>query len=333
MTLHLPLLTTSELKVFRRCVREHHYAYRLGMRSVRDDAEALRFGSLIHLGLEAIWRAYQSTAVDPLAAAVLAMTSHALDDFDLVRATILLQGYVARWPAHEYEVIGVELEFCAPLINPDTGSASRTFQIAGKLDVLVRRRSDGVVLIIEHKTTSADLGVGSMYWQLLTLDSQVSMYFAGARALGFDVGGCVYDVIKKPRHSPLKATPLELRKYTKKDNRLYADQRDTDETLDEFQARLVEVIATNPDAWYQRGDVVRLEADERDAGFDVWQAARTMREAELAERYPRNPDSCQRFNRLCNYWPVCTGAGTLGDPASFVHVDNVHSELSGPVAV
>ena len=50
------VLTTSRLKCYRRCPREHHFAYELGFRALVE-ADAVRFGTLIHRALEAWWRA------------------------------------------------------------------------------------------------------------------------------------------------------------------------------------------------------------------------------------------------------------------------------------
>jgi PD-(D/E)XK nuclease superfamily len=332
---HLPLLTTSEMKTFRRCVREHHIAYELGMRGL-GDVESLRFGTLFHLGLEAWWRALWAQqegreTIAPLTAAVDAMAPEAVDEFDLVRAGVLLQGYDARWVGEDLDVLAVEQEFRTPLVNPETGKESRTFELAGKIDAIVRRRRDGLVFIVEHKSSSEDLGPESKYWRRLTLDTQVSVYYAGARSLGYDVAGCIYDVAGKPRHAPLKATPEESRKYTK-DGRLYANQRAEDETPEEYRQRLTAAIGENPDKYYQRGEVVRLEAEEHDAGYDNWQTARALRDAQLMSRWPRNPDGCERYGRICAYFDVCTGIASLEDPTRFERVQNVHQELSSNAA-
>jgi hypothetical protein len=137
----------------------------------------------------------------------------------------------------------------------------------------------------------------------------------------------LYDVVGKSRLSPLRATPEESRKYTKA-GALYANQRAVDETADEYGLRLSTAIVAEPDRYYQRGFVVRLEAEERDAAFDAWQTARLMREAARAGVYPRNVSSCERYGRMCGYWPVCTRAASLDDPNYYEHVDNVHPELS-----
>ncbi len=330
MTLHLPLLTNSALKTFRRCKTEFHVSYELGYRSL-GEPEALRFGSLFHVGLEAWWRADATVPGLQLRAAIEAITPHAADEFDLVRAGVLLQGYDARWAADEYDVLAVEAQFRAPLVNPSTGAASRTFEVGGKLDAIVRSRADGLVYIVEHKTSGEDIGAGSSYWERLQLDTQISIYFAGARSLGHDVAGCLYDVIGKPRLAPLKATPLESQKRTKQ-GALYANQRERDETPDEYRQRLTEHVALSPDRYYQRGTVVRLETEEREAAFDTWWTARAVRDAQLAGAWPKNPDACQRFGRDCTYLPVCTKHATLDDPGLYRHVEHVHQELAPAAA-
>jgi hypothetical protein len=319
----LPVITNSEVRTFRRCPREWRLAYGLGYRSLHR-AEPLRFGNLMHIGLEAWWLADDGMRLD---AAIEAISPHAEDEYELVRAGVLLQGYDARWHDEPLAMIAVEREFRAPLLNPETGAPSRTFELAGKLDVIVRNLRDGLVYLVEHKTTSEDIGAGSQYWQRLQLDPQISTYFAGAKASGYDVAGCIYDVIGKPGLRPAKATPSESRKYTKQ-GRLYANQRDTDETPDEFRQRLIEAVAAEPDRYYQRGTVVRLEAEERDAAFDMWQTARLIREADLAQRWPRNPDACSRFGRTCSFFGVCIGTESLADTTLFRRTDNVHEELA-----
>jgi len=209
----LPMLTNSRLKCYRRCPREHHFSYRLGYRPAVE-AEAMRFGTLFHRALEAWWR-----ATDERLAAALAVLEQAIGDgsdpFEVAKARALMTGYHARWIDEPYEVLEVEVEFNAPLTNPATGSRSKTWALAGKLDVIVRDQRDGRVLIIDHKTASEDISAGSSYWKRLRLDSQISTYCVGGKALGYDVAGFVYDVIAKPGLKPLKATPPESRKYTK----------------------------------------------------------------------------------------------------------------------
>jgi len=253
------------------------------------------------------------------------MAQNGTDPYTLARAEVMLRGYDARWSSDRHEVLAVEAQFEAPLVNPDTMAASRTWVLGGKLDVLVRDEL-GRNLIVEHKTTSGDASPGSDYIKRLRLDGQISTYYRGAEALGHPVDGCLYDVLVKPALRPLKATPEESRKYTK-DGRLYANQRDVDETPEEFRARLIDAIAEDPNRYFLRAEVVRLEAEMTEAMADTWGIGRSLRENELAGRFPRNPDACVRYGRTCEFFPVCTGEASLTDPALYELKKVLHPEL------
>lgn len=338
------ILTNSEARAYRRCPKEHHYAYVLGYRPVRE-AEALRFGSLVHLGLEAWWKA----TGDRLDAALTAMTSD--DPFELARAHVSLQGYDALWSEEPYDTLAVEAEFTAPLVNPASGRPSRTFTLGGKLDVLVRDRRDGDTKLIEHKTSSVDLGPGSPYWRRLALDGQVSIYYTGASALGHPITECIYDVLGKPQLRPSKVPLTDPsgnkivldaagnRVSTK--NGTFRQTGDAEkgyvlqtrlETVDEYRDRLVAHVAENPARYYQRGAVVRLEQERVDAAYDVWSTARLIQEAAVLGRWPRNVDACERYGRFCPYWAACSGEASIDDPTQYRRVTNVHEELSTDAA-
>lgn len=339
------LITTSRMKAFNACLRLHHYRYVLGYAPVTDSV-ALEFGTIFHAGLEAWWLTFAEgrslTALAEAQAAIVTAGKKAatFDEVAAAKADLLMLGYHARWADRmsEFDVIGVERSFSAPLPTPANARRARGLKVAGKLDVLVRRISDGTIWIVEHKTSNADLSPGSTYWQRLRMDTQVSVYFEGAAILGSPPTGCLYDVISKPQQRPLKATPLELRKYTKEKrdkagnitepSRLYANQRDTDETMDEFKARMAAEIAGAPELYFQREEVVRLESELEASRRDTYETAMLIREAKRADRSPRNPDACFLFNRPCDFYPVCSGMATIDDPAMYKRLPTVHPELA-----
>lgn len=335
MRTSLPLLTTSATRVFRSCQRQFWLEYEQGFRPVYVDPNR-RFGTLSHRGLEEWWLARMAAPSDPDAwirnalAALEAWEAEERDPdpFELARARVLLAGYHARWASEEGEVLAVEREFVVPLVNPATGAASRTWQFAGKVDAIVRLPS-GEVWAVEHKTSSEDFGPGSDYRIRLQLDPQVSNYIAGARATGIDVRGVIYDVIGKPSLRPRLATPLEVRRYRKKDGALDARQRDRDESVEEYEERVAEAVASDPDSFFQRFPVVRLQAEEQEAAFDLWQAGVQIRESRAAAAWPRNPDACKRYGRTCQFLPVCVGQQDVRDPTRFRVVESVNEELVG----
>ncbi len=338
---HLRLVTNSELREARACMRRHRIKYILKRRP-RSVAEPLTFGTLTHTGHEA-WRRAKSETSDPSdlytaavdAVRAAAAGNDAVSDYMLVTVEELLRGYTARWADDGLRTVAVEQSFDVPLINPETGAASRTFRIGGKFDGIVASRvGDGERLHVEElKTTGSDIEAGSLYWEKVrALDSQVSIYLNGARAAGFPVEDCLYTVIRKPGIKPLKATPEESRKYTKPTKadpvpRLYANMREADETPEEYRARLRANIEENPGRYYARATIVRLEHDEREHAFDMWQSAKMLHEAERSGFAPRNPDACSSFGG-CEFLAVCTGQASLDDDRLFRTADTAHEELA-----
>jgi hypothetical protein len=203
------------------------------------------------------------------------------------------------------------LDYKSPLFNPVSGSTSRTFELAGKIDAIAEDEN-GRLLIVEHKTTSEDISPASDYWPRLSIDGQVSGYYIGAEVMGYEVEYCLYDVIKKPALRPYKATPAEDLKY-KKDGMLYANCRLEDETPTEYGARLMADIDSRPDYYFARREIVRMQDEMVDYLYDMWGCAREIREAQLSSRWPRNPNACKRYG-ICEYFPVCTKVASLEDP-------------------
>lgn len=346
----LPVLTTSRQACASRCQREHHLAYHLGYRPARE-ADALRFGSLIHLGLETWWIAAKEGASDDdrLERSLRAMAGEA-DPFDRARAEAMVVGYDARWATDlaTWEVLAVEATFEAPLVNPETGAASRTWVLGGKLDLVLRERASGRVVMVDHKTASWDIRPGSDGYRKLRIDRQISTYYRGAAALGFDPQAWLHDVLAKPAQRPSQVPVLDedgvkivvdqtgARVRTKDGKKWRESASAVDgyvlqtrpETPEEYRARIMAAIAEDPAAYFQRPEVVRLAQELEDADFDAWQLATQLRESDRLGRWPRNPDACIRFGSTCPFFGVCTGEASLDDPEAYRRIDNVHPELA-----
>ena len=373
--LKLRVLTNSELRDARACLRRHKYKYLLRRRP-RAVSEPLTFGTLFHAGQEALWTC-DGTLEEKAAAAIGAIRMHVekeavkgqrIGEHMIVVVEELTIAYAARWADSDLRAVAVEQNFELPLINPETGHASRTFRLGGRFDGIVVD-GNGRLHVLEHKTTASDLEFGSLYWaKVKALDTQVSHYINGAKSAGYDVEDCIYDVIRKPGIRPGKATPVEEREYTKpKDRackeckkknpapgphieivdvsghevscvdgrivtdpggRLYKSQREQDETAEEFRERVRADIAERPERYFARGPIVRLEAEEREHAFDVWQAAKMLHEAERSGFAPKNPDACSAFG-TCEFLPVCSGEASIDDETLYRTAATAHEELVG----
>lgn len=323
----MQLLTHSRLRSYRACPRQHRYAYTLGYRAVRE-AHALVFGTAAHTCLQAYWEARRDGHHDPADAAFRAISL--TDEFDRVRLEAMLVAYTSRWDNEQVEVLEVERQFELPLINPETGYASLTFRMAGKIDLLLRL-ADGRVAIVDHKTTSRDPSAGSEYRDELAMDGQITQYFLGAESLGYAPEVAIWDVLVKPGIKPLLATPAESRKYTKA-GKLYANQRDRDETLDEYRERLFAEVSADPAKFIQVFEVPRLDCERAEYDGDVWDMAAEIRASERTGRARRNPDSCRRYGTPCAYLPVCQKRASIEDTTLY-QLTGPNPELSSPKEV
>lgn len=107
---------------------------------------------------------------------------------------------------------------------------------------------------------------------------------------------------------------------------LDARQRDTDETLEEFEARLIRDIAERPDDYLQRGVIVRLDSElprMRDELIEQVTAMRTLAASQLA---PPNHSACAMGREMCGYWSACSGQADINDEHQFPR-GAAHSEL------
>jgi hypothetical protein len=182
----------------------------------------------------------------------------------------------------------------------------------------------------EFKTSAYDVTPGSFYWQSIRLNTQIDTYCHVLRELGHNVMGTLYDVAQKPYLKPLKAVPPELVKWTKakpatkskpeEPSRPYANQRLVDETPEEFEARVAIAIGNDPEKFYARSLIMRTEeqVDEFTEELEYY-AARMMNAPPH-----RNPDACIKFNRLCEYHPLCAGYGRQED---YTRAERRHTEL------
>jgi hypothetical protein len=153
-----------------------------------------------------------------------------------------------------------------------------------------------------------------------------------AQACGFQPKDTIYDVIRKPQIVPMLATPEEDRKYTQptKQNpipRLYKNQRETDETPEEYGERLTEEICSSPEKYFQRRTIVRLDRDTLRHLDDLAQTIELIQISKKRDLFPRSPGSCVRYRRLCEFHDVCSGLATIDD-ARFERKDRKHEELN-----
>lgn len=316
------LLTNSALAAFRRCPRLYLHRYVQGLRPVIQRDAALGFGTLFHKALERYWdpEEYDDNALDAALGVFLDLDPH-----ERAYAEELMRGYVIRWNDDDLMPVAVEKSFRAPIIDPVTGQQVEGWMLAGKIDAIAKDLTRDRTVFIEHKTAGVDISPGSAYWLKLRLDTQVGFYVEGAKALGYGDVTCIYDVIRKPDLDPLQKTPEEKLKR-RKDGAPYANQRLADESAWEYRGRIQAALAADPERYYQRAEVVRLESEQEAMMRDAVAYISLIEKCEAYAGYPRNPDACFNFGRACDYFRICSGTGSADD-GTFTLVENVHPEL------
>lgn len=345
------LLTHSRLACAKTCLRKHQIEYVLGLRVERDTAP-LRMGIAFHMGLDL--RAQGETEE---ATIQLVREQHQLDrptdapEYVLEEEIVarMLAGYFWNWADwdEQIEVLASEIEFNLPLVNPDTGRASRNYRMAGKIDKIVRL-ADGRIAVMEHKTAGQDIAPTADYWRRLRIDSQISMYWLAAHEMGYKVETVLYDVMRKPSIAPKMMATLDddgLKivneadgtRSLKKDGtpRQSADKKKGQclvsavETPEEFGERLRFDQAERPEFYFARREIPRLQTDLDEARHDLWAMSQILNDCDRNNRWPRNTGACIGFGR-CRHFDLCTnGFNFKADtvPDGYRKLDNVHPEL------
>lgn len=310
-------LTNSALSVFRECPRKYQYMYEMGRVRQRTSA-ALSLGTTVHGALEAWWRGRGSLEA---AAEWLQQNATTLEEADACRVTAMIHHYrppvnlqpvtgphavadpldmdferfaVAErseaeqsWP--EYELVAVEHPFHVEIENPRTGRRSQRYTLRGKVDGLLRRKSDDTLWVLEHKTTSEEIRGFGPYWQRLSIDHQISYYILATGAQGV-----LYDVLRKPAIRICRG-----------------------ESVDEFQQRCTETIGADRERYYQFREIHKTSDDIREAAGDLWQQAQLLGLAQKQAFFPRNSGACRSIWGMCPFLDVCTGRARIDDDSLF----------------
>ena len=317
------ILTFSALNKFRTCERMYRLRYEDEIVPKGRAAGALAFGSLIHQCLET-WYGFQQTASAGVSdwssqaalVAILSLIDTARPDRDTkpwekkdwMLARAMMTGYAARYPVEPFTVSSIEQTFTGTIVNPETGAQSRTFTMAGKLDMMVTMADDGRPCLVEHKTART---VGEGYRERLWCDTQIALYVHYAKQFGFkNIAGVLYNVLLKAglqqsvgeteEEYAVRAAELAAKNKSGKSNA----KRRLPETDDEFSARLME--------WYGQPKAFHREmiyiTPQREAMLEqeVWEITQRYLAARRRGVWLPNTAACWQYNRACDYWPLCS---------------------------
>ena len=320
-------LTQSAIKTLGACPKMYKIKYIDGWRE-RFPAEAMTDGSLWHdIRAKCALKRSRSDIVGHIANTCGERVDRAAKFVGMYEAYKYNYDEAGAVLQHQ----GVELTFEYPLINPDTGRASRAGVITGRLDGLLHD-SEGRWWIIEYKTASQ---IEGNYITRLSLDLQIHLYKRYAeRMLGIKITGVIYDVIKKPTihckqgesesEYQIRVADLILKSKTGKSSA----KRKIAETPLEFSKRVFDWYAANAATAFYRDKLILSDLQIERECWMIYQEILWRRRHNI---WPRRDQTCLTFyGRRCPFFSYCeSGDSQLILETEFDHVDVMNPELVG----
>lgn len=210
-------VSNSEIQTFKRCRRKWWLAYHRKLRKVEErETGALKLGTRVHEALaayyapeprdpiEVIREQYQIArdAVDPENVIVMEELNK-----EAALALVMIEGYV-EWVQDtgvddDFDVISVEEE-----LRSDFEGLPVT--IIGKLDTRIRRKSDGRLLSMDHKTCASFDGLT----RTLEINEQPLMYQLleqMTKPKEEHVTGGIYNMLRKVKRTANAKPPFYMR--------------------------------------------------------------------------------------------------------------------------
>lgn len=195
----------------------------------------------------------------------------------------------------------VEHVVTAPIVNPETGASSRTFEFLGKLDYF----DDGVMT--DHKIVSDP----SRHIEQSTISFQPELYSIALRTTGHAIHTIGYRLMQRP-----------LLKFKAK------------QTLAEYEDECVAWL-TNGDGLKVIDHVLPILESRVEMARDwLWTITKRIMEAARTNKWLTNAAACWQYNRPCPFLALCKlqaqGANVEEEIAEgYERVSDVHPELDG----
>jgi hypothetical protein len=219
--------------------------------------------------------------------------------------TAMMIGYAARYVRPNLRDVRVNVPFRCQIGGVD---------VVGECDA-VGVYENGRTVVVEHKTTTQNISPGSQYWrERIHCDTQVSTYLAA-----FPGATVLYDVLHTPG---LKVLGVNKSRSVPESNEEYID-------------RILADMTREPEKYFQRAYIVRLESEHESFADDLVAVSSRMVDTVRTVNPPRNPRSCFTYGRACDFFDVCYGGKAITDMPLVEknHSEDVFERYKASVAV
>jgi hypothetical protein len=202
----LQIVSYSELDTFRQCPLKHQLSYKERWKKPVVEGSPLYRGSLWHKVMEehySLIKAWQdrndNRPMTPTEEAdflnwiyvhniipILADTQTGAQSDDQKLIQWMYDGYIEQYGVdNDWVILAIEYPFELVLPTPDNKPSQ--YGMKGKMDLVIMKRSDGSVWIIDHKS-GADLPTAMS----LEIDDQFGGYTWAGQTLGWNVRGSIH---------------------------------------------------------------------------------------------------------------------------------------------
>lgn len=290
------IYTQSAISALQKCPRNYKLRYIEGWRPLTEP-EYFSDGHIFHSARELMGR---GKPLDDVFAFVDDAYPDPLYFARRARMKAMLWAVAQKQPIHPQ---GIELEFCVPLVNPDTGRPAVETYVAGKIDGLIYL--DGDWWIVEYKTASH---IDSEYICRLEMNLQIHAYRRFAeREFGISIAGVLYDAIEKCSLRPSKGTK----------------KNPEPESEDAFFERCKEwYSADSMHHWRERW---RMRAHDVEAAF--WSYHKEVLFRNQHGHWPPSTNSCVGMYGKCQFYDYCTSECNPAVLAADFQQKGLHEEL------
>jgi len=244
------------------------------------------------------------------------------EQWEVERITLLysFSGYRWHYPDSLFEVMGSEIKYDLPVVDPRTNRKMTKSRSVGRVDHLIRIKDSGLYYVLERKSTSQSLTT-NRYWNYLQRNVQTVDYLWATRiyqrlghleSVGIKkddplIEGVFYDVWHKPDIAPRRLYKKELAEFEKTGeycNQPFSSIPDF-ETPEMYGARLLSDISERPEHYFARREFpISPQQLEK---FELKQSklAKKIRLEEDKDLWVAHEGSCQT-PFTCDFWPLCS---------------------------
>lgn len=302
-------ITYSALATFRNCRKRFYWRYVRELAPIQKDP-ALRFGTLWHSCTERLDNGADLPAV--MAFVDESLPERATDReqrkfWHLLNA--MLAAYVRKYSNQADQIVAAEKKFEHPIFNPKTGAPSKTFVMAGKVDLIFER--DGKRYIRERKTAA---NIDQSYIERLWTDFQSQLYaYFIEQAEGVKIYGVEYDVVVKAKLQQSEGETEEEFKVRfeeackKNKSGKSSATRQLPESDEDFAKRLAEKYQ-DPQLLH-REPLLFSKDDLDELRSDLWELTQAILEARRRNAWYKNTSQCWAYNKPCPYFALCRSNG------------------------